>query len=522
MKYEIKMKEDLKKALQRWDTHCTTVSNDTVVDATETQAQQLARISRLRKDYSQFVSYYFPHWCTDKTTGRITASARFHVEAANTIKNNRTLVAVFQWARGHAKSTHMDVFIPMWLMTQEERTINVMVLVGKSQENACTLLSDIQAELQFNQRYINDYGTQYDFGHWLNGEFVTQSGVAFFARGRGQSPRGLRYRDARPDYIVIDDLDDDELCLNEDRVKKMTRWVQEALFGCFGAAGGRFIMVGNLISKTSVLANIAAIEGAYLTRVNVRDKNGQPSWPALWTEERIRQKETFMSYASFQKEYMNNPITEGAVFNELHFEKIPPLKRFPLLACYGDPSPSNNTNRSNSMKAVWLAGFLDGRFYIIDGRVDRVTNAQFVDWFYDINAGVPQGVQVYNLIENNTLQDPFYQQVFIPMFMERAKAGKSINIAPDERKKPDKFSRIEGNLEPLNRQQRLILNADKKDDPHFRRLEEQFLLLTPRLSAPADGADCIEGAVWWLQRKHAALIDGAISLHRRPNNKFKI
>jgi hypothetical protein len=509
-------------AHKRWEAHCSSVSHNTVVDAAESKAAQLGRIQRLRNDYAAFVEYYFPHWCTDKKTGKLTPSASFHTAAARKIKENANLVAVFQWARGHAKSTHMDVFIPLWLMCQQRRSINVMVLVGKSQDNACTLLSDIQAELQFNQRYIADFGPQYQEGHWLSGEFVTRDGVAFFARGRGQSPRGLRYRDNRPDYIVIDDLDDDELCLNEDRVKKLTRWVQEALFGAFGAQGGRFIMVGNLIAKTSVLANISALEGVHVTRVNVRDKNGRPAWPELWSEERIRQKEMFMSYASFQKEYMNNPISEGAVFNEMSWGKIPPLKRFRFLCCYGDPSPSNNRNKANSMKAAWLVGMLEGKFYIIDGRVDRETNAAFVDWFYDINTAVPQGVQVYNLIENNTLQDPFYRQVFIPLFMERAEAGRAINIAPDERKKPDKFSRIEGNLEPLNRQGRLILNADKKDDPHFRRLEEQFLLLTPRLSAPADGADCIEGAVWWLQRKNAALADGAISLHKPAPNKHRI
>jgi hypothetical protein len=510
---------DIRKAVKRWSVHCDAVSNETTVDATETKERQIVRIRKLRKDYAAFVEYYFPHWCTDRESGKITPSAKFHIEAANRIKNNRNLVAVFKWARGHAKSTHMDVFIPMWLMCQENRDINVMVLVGKSQDNACTLLADIQAELQFNQRYINDFGEQYDFGHWLAGEFVTQSGVAFFARGRGQSPRGLRYRDARPDYIVIDDLDDDELCLNEDRVKKMTKWVQEALFGCFGAAGGRFVMVGNLIAKTSVLANIAAIPATQVSQVNVRDSHGKPSWRELWSEERIREKEAFMSYASFRKEYMNDPISEGAVFNEMHYEKIPPLKKFRFLCCYGDPSPSNNTAKANSMKAVWLIGMLDGKFYIIDGRVDRVTNAQFVEWFYDINAAVPQSVQVYNLIENNTLQDPFYRQVFIPLFL---KHSEPVNIAPDERKKPDKFSRIEGNLEPLNRQGRLLLNADKKDDPHFHRLDEQFLLLTPRLSAPADGADCIEGGVWWLTHKNAAISDGAMQIYRIPQNSHRI
>jgi hypothetical protein len=512
-------KQEIKEAIvkrERWN-EC--VRAKTTVDTDESKREQMARVSRARRDYAFFVEYYFPHWCTDNKTGTLIPSANFHIHAANYILKNSNARAVFQWARGHAKSTHMGTFIPMWLMAQEKKEINVMVLVGKSEDNANNLLADVQSELQFNSRYIADFGNQYSSGHWLKGEFVTQSGVAFFARGRGQSPRGLRYRDNRPDYIVIDDLDDDELCLNEDRVKKLTKWVQEALFGSFGAAGGRFVMVGNLFSQNSVLANIAAINTVHVTRLNARDKNGKPSWPELWTEERIREKEEFMSFASFQREYMNNPINEGAVFNEMHYEKIPPLKKFPLLVCYGDPSPSNNKSKSNSMKAVWLIGLLDGKFYIIDGRVDRATNAEFVNWFYDINAQVPQGVQVYNLIENNTLQDPFYQQVFIPLFLQRES---TVNIAPDERKKPDKFSRIEGNLEPLNRQGRLLLNAGKKEDPHFRRLTEQFLLLTPRLSAPADGADCIEGGVWWLQRKLAAISDGAIQICYRHKNSKRI
>ena len=70
-----------------------------------------------------------------------------------------------------------------------------MVLVGKSQDNANTLLADIQAELEYNQRYINDFGKQKNAGNWTERQFVTQDDCAFFARGRGQSPRGLRYKD---------------------------------------------------------------------------------------------------------------------------------------------------------------------------------------------------------------------------------------------------------------------------------------------------------------------------------------
>lgn len=511
---------ELKAARERWAKHSQDVQNFTFVEV-ESESARLKRIARLRRDYAAFVEYYFPHWTTDKDTGANIPCAKFHIQAANHIKETRHGIDVFQWARGHAKSTHLDVFIPLWLKCQEKRDINVFVLVGKSEENANTLLGDIQAELQYNQRYIADYGEQYSAGSWEIGKFVTRDGMAFFARGRGQSPRGFRYRDKRPDYIVIDDLDDDELCLNEQRVNKMTDWVKEALYGTFGAEGGRFVMVGNLIAKNSVLANISKIEGARVSRVNVWDKNGKPAWPEYWNEKRIAEREK-MGYRSFQKEYMNNPIVEGEVFREMVWGKCPPLSKFRFLVCYGDPSPSNNRQAANSMKAVFLIGHSEGKFYVLDGRVDRATNAEFVDWYYDINLQAPSGVQVYNLIENNTLQDPFYKQVFIPMFIEKAKQGKPINIAPDERKKPDKFSRIEGNLEPLNTQGRLILNADKKDNPHFKRLEEQFLLLTPQLKAPADGADCIEGGVWWLQRKTANIADGAMSVSGKRHNSKRI
>ena len=216
-----------------------------------------------------------------------------------------------------------------------------MVLVGKSEDSADGLLGDLQAELQYNQYIIRDFGEQYNSGMWQEGEFVTKDQCAFFSRGRGQSPRGLRFREMRPDYIVVDDLDDDEMCRSEARVREMTNWIKEALFGCFGGNDGRFIMVGNLISKNSVLQKIidTPSDGRFIMvgnlisknsvlqkiidtpsvktiEVNAIDRNGNPAWPECYTIEKLRSKEEFMGYRSFQKEYMNNPITEGAVFQE--------------------------------------------------------------------------------------------------------------------------------------------------------------------------------------------------------------
>ena len=189
---------------------------------------------------------------------RIAHNAPFHSKAAKLIRENANLKAVFQWPRFHAKSTHIGVFIPIWLMVMPEPLIHFMVTVNASEDGAKKLLGDLQAELEFNQRLIADFGKFKNLGSWTDGEFKTQKGIKFLAVGRGQSPRGLRERENRPDYIHIDDIDEDRRCLNESLIRQDVEWVWSALFGTMDAGRGRFIIVGNLISKCSVLANLAA------------------------------------------------------------------------------------------------------------------------------------------------------------------------------------------------------------------------------------------------------------------------
>ena len=271
---------EIKQAKQRWAIRQQEISSFGSVSVSDSKQQQAERIARAREDYAFFVSYYFPHYTMDKQTGKSIPSAPFHIAAANYIRSHHTTRAVFEWARGHAKSTHMGVFIPMWLMAQEKPDIHMVVLVSKSEQSAIDLIADLQAELQYNERYAHDFGKQYNAGQWEAGRFTTLgTKVSFVALGRGQSPRGLKKTGCRPDYIIIDDLDDDELCLNEDRVRRATAWVEDALFPTQGAEGGRFIMVGNLISKNSVLYNISQKDGTHLTRVDIRNAQGRPSWP---------------------------------------------------------------------------------------------------------------------------------------------------------------------------------------------------------------------------------------------------
>lgn len=507
-------KAEIIKAQERWKQHCETVQAATAVNINETEAQRLARIKRLRSDYAAFVDYYFPHWTVNPETGKNTPCAPFHVEAANKILKNRNLKAAFQWHRGAAKSTNMDVFVPMWLMIQERREINVMVLVGKSEDNAKTLLGDIQAELQYNQRYIHDFGEQFNNGHWEDGEFVTRSEVAFFARGRGQSPRGLRYRSHRPDYVVIDDLDDDELVESPARVAKLFDWVRSALFGTLDGGRGRFIMVGNLIAKNSVLAKWCEIKSVHVTRVNIYDNKGNISWAAKWTPQEVCEIEDVAGYRAFQKEYMNNPIIEGAIFrNEwIRWGKRPAWSKFSEIVLYIDPSFKGSTK--NDYKAAKLWGKAGTTLYHLRAFVRQSSVAEMVRWCYDLYEWCrEQGISVRWYMEANFMQDTILDE----FRREGELRGYQLPITGDKRKKPDKFQRVEA-ISPLWERGFVVYDETQKDDPDMLAGIDQTLAFEKGMRGHDDAPDADEGAIWMLQRDTRAKSFNP-SFGRRTNAK---
>lgn len=507
-------KANINNALEQWKKHCETVQNSTTINVVESEKDKLARIKKVRGDYAAFVAYYFPHYTVNPETGKTTPCADFHIKAANKVKKERNLKAVFKWHRGAAKSTHLDIFIPLWLKCQEVKQLNVMVLVGKSEDNANTLLADIQAELQFNQRYIHDFGQQYNNGSWEDGEFVTKDGTAFFARGRGQSPRGLRYRSHRPDYIVIDDLDDDELCESPARVTRLTNWVKEALFGALDGGRGRFIMVGNLIAKNSVLANIAATDGVHVSQVNIWDKNGNVSWATKWTPDEVKAIERFQGYRSFQKEYMNNPITEGAVFRQdwIKWGKLPDLKKFEELVLYIDPSFKGTTK--NDYKAAKLWGKVGSQLWHIKAFVRQCSVAEMVRWLYDLYEwSLEKGIAIKWYMEANFMQDTILDE----FRREGDLRGYQLPISGDKRKKPDKFQRVEA-ISPLWERGFVTYNEDEKNDPDMLAGIDQTLAFEKGMRGHDDAPDADEGAIWYLQ-KHTRVNSFTPSFGRRNNAK---
>lgn len=491
-------KIDDMQAHKEWKVYYNALKKDRGVDNL-TPVERVKKREKLEKKPVEWITFFFSQFTKYPFTA-------FHKQAINRITSNMEWYEVLSWSRELAKSTVVFFCVMYLVLTGRKRNI---LLISNSHDNAVRLLEPYKKAFESNSLLQAYYGDMREIGRWTADEFSLTNGAVFRALGALESPRGTRKYEIRPDCGIVDDYDTDADCRNPDIINKKWEWLENALFPTRSISEDfLFVFAGNIIATDCCITR-AGRKADHWDIINILDKKGRSSWPEKNTEERIERIRSKISTKAFQQEYMNNPLSEGDVFKEMVWGKCPPLEKLQFAVAYGDPAPSNSKNKAASFKACFLIGYYDGKFYIYTGYLDHVVNDEYVNWYYYLRDYVGEKTQVYNYIENNKLQDPFYEQVFIPLFAEKGKEKGFVGIIPDTRKKPEKFDRIEGNLEPMNRQGRLILNIDEKDNPHMKRLEEQFLLINRQMKSPADGVDCIEGGVWIINQKISTLSAGS-------------
>ncbi|MDB4157962.1 hypothetical protein N9609_00575 [bacterium] len=486
-----------RKYLKLWNQYRDNTAKATPIDLQETPSEKQKRIARLEKFPEEWKKYYFPHYCTHD-------SAPFQKNLFKRVLKNPEWYEVISWSRELGKSVTVMIIVLFLILTKKKKNV---LMVSSTYDNAKRLLLPYKTELESNNRIINDYGDQMAIGNkWEAGEFVTKFRASFRAIGEGQNPRGTRNDAVRPDIIIPDDIDSDEACRNPDRVKAMVKWVMEALYACRSISEPLlWLACGNIIAKYCCITEMAKVADKHDV-INIRNKDGKSSWPQKNTEKLIDRVLSKIPWSAQQKEYFNNPISEGDTFKELTYNKCPKLSTCDQVIVYADPSTSNKDrvrNKQASHKSVVIVGSKGRKRYVYRVWVEQTSNAKFVDWLYEAYLFLKEN----NLdtkrisIENNSLQAPHYEQVLLPLIYQKADIyGFTIPITEDKRRKPDKFFRIEGTLEPLNRLGNLIFNIKEKEEPNMIRMHDQMIGVSEK-STVMDGPDALEGACWLIQNR---------------------
>lgn len=501
----VEIDKKYEKLLENYNLHCQRIAKATTVDITETVAEKAERIRRLEADYASWFEYYFPSYAKARC-------AWFHVEFANALLENSELYFDFEGYRSSAKSVHADMGVPLFLMVKGE--LRYMLLMGETEPKAKQLLSSIQAQLRYNQRFISDYGEKYKQGDWSDGNFLTVDGVRFRAMGWGQNPRGLREEADRPDLIVVDDIDNKRHFNNDRMMSDGVDYITEELWGCFDEMDGttkRFVYCNNNVHKNSITNRLKKLFNALIERAK---QNGQkplhrvlsvkavkdlvsfePEWPEKTSAGYWRRKYNGTPHRSFLREYMHTHVQDGKVFkaDDMQWKKMLPYKEYDALEFYGDLS----YKAAACYKALILVGKKGRELHIIHTFLRQATRPLIAKWLYDLyeERQLGRSKRIRYRIEGLFAMDEFVND----FDTEGDQRGYHIPVTADKRPKGEKYERIEASQSYFERHN-VYLNVDEKDTADQIELVDQYLAFEKGCDYPVDGPDAAEGAFSKLNR----------------------
>jgi len=208
--------------------------------------------------------------------------------------------------RNHAKTTIQCFLIPLYQALVEPGEFKHYLNVQNTSTKAVNVNLSIRFELENNEKIIRDYGYQVHPTKWTEKQFVLKNGVIFSSIGTGDSVRGINYNNVRPDYIIIDDLYEDDAIENINRIFKIERWFWGSIYPAKANTKKTSIHVqGTAINRNDLMhklfENPDVISRKFQAIINIDEKK------TLWFDfnQLLADKEK-MGSIIFEREWQNN------------------------------------------------------------------------------------------------------------------------------------------------------------------------------------------------------------------------
>ena len=158
--------------------------------------------------------------------------------------------------RRHAKSTAVTLAYVLACVLFRERSY--VLVISDTITQATQFLGEIKKQLIDNDQLKELFKIRGFEKDTEDDVIVTcLDGYQFriSAKGAEQKMRGLKWNNKRPDLVVGDDLENDEIVLNRERRDKFKRWFYGAVIPCLSSQGVIRI-VGTILHEDSFLNNL--------------------------------------------------------------------------------------------------------------------------------------------------------------------------------------------------------------------------------------------------------------------------
>lgn len=353
-----------------------------------------------RKSHFWFFHLYLSRYVTFET-------APFHKEMFAVTENNFIKNAVIVAFRGSGKSTIMTLSYPIWAMVGKPNC-KFILIISQTQEQARLILTNIKQELETNDLLIKDFGPfDETTDEWrANSLVIPQYGCRISAVSTGESIRGLRHRENRPDLIICDDIEDLSSVKTKEGRDKTFNWFTGEVIPA-GHQTTKTIVVGNLLHEDSLIMRLKKlIDDKHFSGIfrsyPLLGLDDSIAWPGKYPDQNSIDEEKIKtgSIVSWQREYLLKivPAEDQIVRPEWihYYNELPDIKnsdyRFVATGIDLAISEESTANYTAMVSARVYGTRQDMVIYILPNPVNkRLTFPQTIETAKNLSRGLGAG-----------------------------------------------------------------------------------------------------------------------------------
>ena len=229
--------------------------------------------------------------------------------------------------RGSAKTTIAMLFYPLWAMVTERK--HHIVLISDTFGQTKDHIYNIKTELETNERLKRDFGP-FEFEKETNKKQEWQASsmiipkyeAKIVGKSTGQKVRGIRFKQWRPDLIIIDDIEDLEMIRTIEQRDKTHRWLTGNVIPAGEIGQTKYILIGNLLHSDAIMNRIKkeidsghrdgrVVEFPLLDKFgNILWKGKYPDMQAVEAEKKKVGGDSLIGMRSWQREYLLKLVPE--------------------------------------------------------------------------------------------------------------------------------------------------------------------------------------------------------------------
>ena len=348
------------------------------------------------------------------------------------------------------------------------------LIIGASYDRACERLESIKHEFETNADLDQIFGPLRSADTWAVDKIVLANGVVIQAKGAGQSLRGVKYHADPPDFVLVDDLEDDDSVRSPGVRREMLAWFYKTLLAAL-TRDARVRVVGNRLDPEAVIVKIATDAGwqhhLYPIRyLDVATGQRKATWPEAWPLAWCDAKEAELARQGLSEvwaqEYMcEADAPQARIFRPEHFVNIVRARVRSWQAVYAMVDPARSVGKYSASTAIPVWSWIGNRLVVWECLIGHWLPDEIIARMLAVDAE-------YRPVVLGVEEDALNQFILQPLRQAMVKAGVILPLRPMTAKR---YTQGRGKLDFISSQQPFFAAGEVEFAKPLPDLQAQFL-----------------------------------------------